>query len=485
MALTLPGISSTGTLSAPGVGSGLDIKGLVSQLMAVEQQPLTQLATQEAKYQAKLSSLGAIKGALASLQSAAQALATASTASYSASVSDSSVLSATAGSSAVAGNYSVSVDGSKLAQGQKLVAPGKASTSAAIGTGASTTLTITLGTITGGPPVSGQYANADFTADPARTPVSLTIDAGNNTLAGIRDAINAANAGVSASIINDGGGLPYHLALTSNDTGAASSMKLSVSGDADIGALLGYDPHAAPQTFSETQSAQNAQFTVDGVAITSATNTVTDAIPGVSLTLANRPGINTVTVALARTGGSLNSALGSLVSAYNAANAAITGATAKGAVMQGEGGVVSLQRQIRAILGGTQPTGGAYTTLSQLGVGFQADGSLKLDSLKLGAALSANIGAVSSLAAAIGAALKSAADGMLGAAGPITSKTDSINRSITDIGARRAHLQDRLAAVQARYQKQFSGLETLISSMNKTSQYLTQQLASLPGFTTK
>jgi flagellar hook-associated protein 2 len=485
MALNLPGISSTGTLNAPGVGSGLDIKGLVSQLMAVEQKPLTQLALQEAKYQAKLSSLGSIKGALASLQSAAQALATASTASYSAAVSDSSVLSATAASGAVAGTYSVSVDGSKLAQGQKLVAPGRASLSASIGAGASTTLTITLGTITGGPPVAGQYANADFTADPARTPVSLTIDSSNNTLAGIRDAINAANAGVSASIINDGSGLPYRLTLTSNDTGAASSMKLSVSGDAALGALLDYDPHAAPQTFNETQSAQNAQFTVDGVAITSATNTVSDAIPGVTLTLANKPGINSASVTLNRTGGSLTAALGGLVNAYNAANAAIASATAKGAVMQGEGGVLGLQRQMRAILGGTQLTGGAYTTLSQLGIGFQADGSLKLDSLKLNAALSANIGDVSSLAAAIGNALKSAADGLLGSAGPITSKTESLNRSIADIGSRRARLQDRLEAVQARYQKQFSALDTMVSSMNSTSAYLTQQLANLPGSTTK
>lgn len=485
MAVSVSGISTTGTLNAPGVGSGLDVKGLVSQLMAVEQQPLTLLDTQEASYQAKLSSLGSIAGAVSSLQSAAQALATASASTYAAQVSDSTVLTAKATAAAIAGNYSVVVDGSKLAQGQKLVAPARSSTSAPIGSGASTTLTIAFGTISGGPPVNGQYSNAGFTANPGKTPLSLTIDGSNNTLAGIRDAINAAHAGVSASIINDGSGTPYHLALTSNDTGAANSTQLSVSGDGALGLLLGYDPTATTQNFNETQTAQNAQFTVDGVAITSATNNVSDAIPGVSLSLAGKPGINTVTVSVQRDSSVLKSALGALVSAYNSANTTIAGTTAKGAVMQGVGGVLNLQRQVRSIFSSTQHTGGAYTNLSQLGIGFQKDGSLILDSAKLGTALSANIGDVSSLATAIGNALSSAADSMLGTTGPLSSQIDSINRSIADIGSRRTRMQDHYDAIQQRYQTQFTALDTLISNMNSTSTYLTQQFASLQNLNSK
>ncbi len=485
MAVTsLSGVSTTGTLTAAGVGSGLDVKGLISQLMEMEQKPLTLLATQEANFQAKLSSLGTIKGSLSSLQTAAQTLATASAATYSASVSDSTILTATAASSAVAGNYSVSVDGSKLAQGQKLVAPGRTSTTAAIGTGASTTLTITLGSIDEDP-VGGQYSSAGFSADPEKTAVSLTIDGSNNTLAGIRDAINAANAGISASIINDGSGTPYRLALSSNETGESRSMKLSVSGDAAIDALLAYDPGTATQTFTETQTAQNAQFTVDGIAITSSTNIVTDAIPGVTLNLANKAGISAVTVSVQRTGSSLNSALGALVTAYNNTNTSIANATAKGAVMQGEGAVLNLQRQVRTILASSQQTGGSYTTLSQLGISFQKDGSLKLDATKLGAALTANVTDVSKLTAAIGTALRTAADSLLGTAGPISSQTAGINRSITDIGTRRAQLQRRIDAVEQRYQRQFSGLDTLISSMNQTSSFLTQQLSALQNLNSK
>ena len=188
MAVTLPAVSSntSGTLSALGVGSGLDLNALVSKLMTVEQLPLTLLDQQEAGLQAELSSLGTVKGSLSSLQSAAQTLASASTAAYGAGVSDSSVLTATADSTAAAGSYSVSV--SKLAQAQKLVSasPGSPTTTTAIGTGATTTLTFTLGTITSVlGPTDGKYSDASFTADPTKTPVNVTIGSTNNTLAGL------------------------------------------------------------------------------------------------------------------------------------------------------------------------------------------------------------------------------------------------------------------------------------------------------------
>lgn len=482
MAVSLPTLSSTtGTLSALGVGSGLDLNGLVSKLMTVEQLPLTLLNQQEAGLQAELSNLGSVKGSLSSLQSAAQTLASASTAAYGATVSDSSFLAATADGASAAGSYSVSI--SKLAQAQKLVSasPGSASTSAAIGTGASTTLTFTLGTISSVlGPTGGKYSDAIFTADATKTAVTVTIGNTNNTLAGIRDAINAANAGVTATIINDGSGNPYRLSLTSNTTGAASSLQLSVGGDATIAGLLGYDPNSPTgQKLSETQTAQSAQLTVDGINITSATNLVAGAIQGVTLNLAKAPTASPVTVTVQRNNSNLISALSALVNAYNDTNKTIGTATAKGAPMQGDWGVLRLENQVRSILGSTQNTGGAYTNLTQLGISFQKDGSLTLDSNTLNTALSANVGNVSNLATAIGTAISSAANNMLGTAGPIASETDGINRTITDIGNRRTTLQARINATQQRYQTQFSALDALISSMNQTSAFLTQQLASL------
>jgi flagellar hook-associated protein 2 len=484
MATTLPSLSAnTGTLTAAGVGSGLDVKGMVSQLMTVEQRPMTLLATKEASYQFKLSSLGSVQGSLSALQTVAQSLQTAGSAAYSTSVSDSTVLSATADSTAASGNYALQV--SKLAQVQKLVspAPGLAATSSTVGLGSATTLTITLGT-TSGTPVNGQYASAGFVADPARTPVTLSIGATNNTLAGIRDAINAANAGVTASIINDGSSAPYRLALTSNNSGAASSMQLTVSGEAAVKSLVGFDPTEASQSLSETQTARNALLTVDGVSVSSASNSVAGAIQGVTLNLTKET-TSAVTVAVQRSSSQLSAALSSLVSAYNSANKAMAGASAKGAVLQGNSTVLGIQRQVRALLGGVQSVSGSYTTLSQLGISFQKDGSLALDASKLNLALSADVVSASALALALGSAVKTFADGLLGFSGPIPTATAGINRSITDIGTQRVKLQSRLDATQVRYQKQFRALDTLMSGMNTTATFLTQQLGNLPNYYNK
>jgi len=483
MAVSLPNVSATtGTLNAPGIGSGLDVKGLVSQLMAVEQQPLTQLTKREATYQAKLTGLGTIKGGLSSLQSAAQALASASSLKNSATASDSSLLSATAGTDSLPGKYSVSV--SKLAQGHKLLAAGKASSTTAIGSGASTTLTFTFGTIASVlGPTNGIYSDASFAANAGKSPASVTIDSSNNTLAGIRDAINAAGVGVTASIINDGGTSPYRLAIAAADPGLANSLKISTSGDSAIASLLDYNPAGATQNLQQTQAARNAELAIDGVSITSASNTVSGAIQGVTLSLSRETVAGSpVTVTVQRDNAALTSALKALVSTYNDANKTITGSTAKAAVLQGDSGVLGLQARVRAIVSGVQQTEGAYITLSQLGASFQKDGSLVLDNARLNAALAADAGGFAALTSIIANAIDSSITGLLGTSGPIASGTDSINQSITAIGTRRTRIQQHLQEVQTHYQKQFSALDTLISSMNQTSTYLTQQLAGLSNF---
>jgi flagellar hook-associated protein 2 len=487
---TISGISTTGTISAPGVGSGLDVNGMVSKLMSVEQRPLTQLATQEAKFQAKLSNLGSISGALSALQTAAQGLSSASTVAYGASSNDTTVLTATAASDALAGTSSVTVN--KLAQTQKLLTAGVASSSAAVVSGGDTTLTFTLGTITGTPdPVTGIYAPlaATFAANAAKTPVAVLISSSNNTLTGIRDAINAAGAGVTASIINDGGSSPYRLAIASNDTGLANSLTISSSNGAvagSVGALLAYDPQGT-QALSQTQAARNADLSIGGVAIASSSNTVAGAIQGVTLSLSKETAVGTpVTVTVQRSTSSITASLSALVKAYNSANTTIAGITAKGALMQGDSGVLGLQRQVIGILRSTQGTSGsAYTTLSSLGISFQKDGSLAFDTTKASAALSADAAGVIALTAAIGKAIDTAATSIIGSAGPLSAKVVGINRSIKDIGSRRTQIQAHLDAVQKAYQKQFSALDTLISSMNSTSNFLTTQLDGIANMLKK
>ena len=473
--------SGTGTLSAAGVGSGLDVKGLISQLMAVEQKPLNLLAQQETGLQAKLTSLGTVKGAFASLQSAAQTLSSASPAAFNAIASDPAILRATAGSDAIPGS-SFSINVTQLAQAQKLVAQGKTDPAASIGIGTSTTVSFTFGTITG-TPSNGTYPVAPattFTENTGKTTVSVTIDSSNNTLAGIRDAINASNAGVSASIIKDGSNTPYRLVLTPDDSGAANSLKIAVSGDSDVATLLAYDPEGT-QNLTQSQVAQNAKLSVDGIEIQSSTNSVADAIQGVSLDLTKKTSADTpITLTVQRDTSGLSTALSAFVKAYNTADSTANGVISKGAVLQGDWSVLTLQRRVRNMLGSRQEVTGAYSMLSQLGVSFQKDGTLVLDSSKLNAALSAAPNDVSALTLAIGSAVNTEATQLLGTSGPIANGTNGILRSINDIYTRRNQLQLRLDVVQKRYQAQFSALDTMLSSMSKTSSFLTQQLDNLP-----
>ncbi len=349
-------------ISSSGIGSNLDINGIISSLMTVEQRPITLLTQKEAKYQAQLTAYGSLKGVLASFQTSMQNLASA--AKYqglTAAVGDASVFTAAASNAAAAGGYTVSV--SNIAQSQVLAAAGVASMTSASSTG---TLTLKVG--------SGAAA-------------TVTIDASNNTLSGMRDAINAANAGVTATIVNDGSATPYKLVLTASASGAANTIE--VTNGLTAGEL--YDAVAG---LTQMRQAKDAVLTVNGVPVTSASNTLTAVIPGVTLNLL-KAGDTTLT--LARDTASVQAAVGAFVKSYNEVNTSITSMTAynastkQGAVLIGDSTVHKLQSSIRATLSNALAgTGSSLTTLSQIGVSFQKDGSLALDSAKLTKALENN-----------------------------------------------------------------------------------------------
>jgi flagellar hook-associated protein 2 len=325
---------------------------------------------------------------------------------YKASIGSGTVATVSAANSAVPGNYALEV--SQLAQAQKLVALGQTSTSAAIGAG---TISFELGTIAGGTfdAVSGHYSGAGFTADGAGTK-TVTIGASNNTLAGIRDAINAAKIGVSASIVNDGSGTPYRLALSVADTGAAKSLRISVTGDAALSSLIAHDP-AGTQNLAETVSARNAEFKVDGVSISKAKNTVNDVIEGVTLNLAGTNAAAPTTVTVARDSGAIKGSVDALAKAYNDLNTTIRSLSAfnpgtkQGSVLQGDVTLITLQSRIRSTLSSALAgVAGSYNNLSQIGVAFQKDGTLTVDAAKFEAALSAAPNDIAALFAALGSA---------------------------------------------------------------------------------
>jgi len=393
-------------ISSPGVGSNLDVNGIVSQLMTIERQPVTLLDNKEAAYQAKLSAYGNLKNALSSFQGAMSGLALAARfQSLSATASDATVLTASANSTATSGSYTVQA--SQLAQAQNITAAGRTSASAAIGASVTTTLSFQFGTISSGTLASGVYSNATFTEDATQATGTVTLNSSNNSLQGIRDAINAANLGLTATIVNDGSATPYRLVLASSSTGASKSMKISVAGDATLQAALAYDP-AATQNLTQSSAAQNAALTVNGIAISSASNTINGAVQGVTLNLAKA---GTTTLTVARDTAAAQSAAAAFVKAYNDVNNTLTSlsaynaATKKGAILQGDSTVLALQSQIRGVLGSAL-TGSSATlkSLSQIGIALQKDGTMALDAAKLATASASNFNDIAGLFAAVGKA---------------------------------------------------------------------------------
>lgn len=385
------------TISSPGIGSNLDVTGIVSQLMAVESLPMTTLANKEAGYQAKLTAYGTLKGALASFQSALQALATqARFTANKTSVADTSFFSASADSNATAGSYNVEVG--LLAQAQKLKSLAFSASGSIVGSGK---ITIDF----------GAYSGDTFTLNPDKAAKEITIAPGQNSLAGIRDAINAANAGVTATIINDGTG--YRLMVSSADSGAANALRIAVDdddgADTDASGLsqLVFDGRTSGvKNLTQTVAAQNAELTIDGIAISKASNTITDAIEGVTLNLA-KGGSSTLTVS--RDSADVISAVQSFVNAYNDANkvmkdlSAYDASTKQSGALQGDSSVRSIQSQLRGVLNSALThAGGGLTTLSDIGVSFQKDGTLALDSSKLQKVIDDNTKDISTLFAAVG-----------------------------------------------------------------------------------
>jgi len=484
------------TMSSAGIGSGLDINSIVTQLMTIEQRPLTLLNQKEASYQAKLSAYGTLKSSVASLQGAVRALKSSSLyTAQSAKVADSTVASASAVATAVAGTYNLNV--TALAKAQSLATKADFSSQTTDIAAANGKIKIELGTFSAG----------TFTADSSKVPVTIDIDATSSSLEEIRDKINSVSAGVRASVVyvgKSGGTDVYKLALTAQSTGSANSMRITVMDSGGVVqtnntglAKLSYDPTKTAGTgneFDVKTPAQDLQLTVDGISLTRGSNTVTDAINGVTMTLLKE---SSTTLTVAKDTASVKSAIDSFVKAYNEVNTLARDLTAydsdtqTASVLTGDSGVRSLQSTLRQMIGYTIGTTGATVkTLSDIGISLQRDGSLVFNSAKFDTAVSQSATDVANLFSAtstttanqgIAVRMSAVVDSMLATKGLLTSRTDGISRSITDLGKQRDALNLRLTQIEARYRAQYTALDTLVASMKSTSTYLSQQLANLPG----
>ena len=403
------------SISVSGVVSNLDTESIITQLMSVESLPLSQLQTKVASFQTKLTAFGVVQSSVSTFQTALDKLSKPSLyQSMKGSIANSSVATVSANSSAKAGSYSLEV--TQLAEAQKLAAAGQSSTSSTIGNGV---ITIDFGTISGGTLSNeGAYTGSTFTSNGTGAK-TITIDSSNNSLAGIRDAINNADIGVTATIVNDGGSSPYRLVLTSNSTGASSAMKISVSNGSDgnstaLSNLLTFDP-GGTQKMTQTMEAQDAELEVDGISVTSSSNTVEDAISGVTLDLLATNSGSTTKVTVDADTESITTAVNSFVSSYNSLvttlkqYTAYDASTKTAAALMGDSTIRSIQTQLRNLLNTPVANNGSFSMLSQIGVTLQKDGSMAVDSSKLSSALENNFNDVAALFSATGSTTDSLA----------------------------------------------------------------------------
>jgi flagellar hook-associated protein 2 len=421
---------ATSPLASAGIGSGLDVNAIVEKLMSIERRPLDALAKQQATFQSKISAYGVVKGALSALQTAINGLTGGSAfRTMAATLSDEALGSVVTGAGAVAGSHSIEV--TALAQAHRIASSGFVSHADTVGSG---TLTFTFGT----------WSGTAFTVNGEAAAATVAIGPGQSSLAGIRDAVNAAKIGVTASIVDDGTPAGKRLVFTSS-TGADMSLKVTVADD-DGNALdaaglsqLAYDPAGTPgagRNLEQKVAAQSASVIIDGITVVKRTNVVADAIEGVTLTLAKTNVGAPATLTVSANAEGAQKAMDAFVKAYNDVQKTIAtltrydAAKQQASVLTGDAAVRSVQDKLRGIvaggIAGASGTPGELASLVQAGVKTAADGTITLDAAKFGSLLASDPAGVEQLFSA----MAKASDALVRYAGA-SDKTNVGNYAVT------------------------------------------------------
>lgn len=488
-------VSSSATLSSAGIGSGLDVESIISKLMTVESAQLNLLQEQSTSLNAKLSSFGKLQSNFSTLRDKANALT--STTLWNGTTgtsSDTSVVKAStsASTAAAAGNYAVTVN--RLATGQTL-------TSSALPAGSTLSagsLTIELGSWTGGTPASGSTPATPptgFEPKSGSSAITVNIADGETSLSAVRDKINAAGAGVVATIVTDSSG--SRLSLRSRETGAENAFRISASETVDDGnsasglSALAFDATAASSPMSRTTEAANADASINGIAISSASNTLDNVVDGLTLTL-QKVSSTPVSVDVAADTSAIKTAISDFVTAFNAVASFIRTQTAynadskTGGDLQGDSGALAIQAQLRAVINQGSSASSVFGRLSDVGIAMKADGTLETSASKLDNALG-NLEELKKVLVTDGAnsaesgfvrRFKNLSDAALGSDGVFDSRTAGLRTSVTRNSKSQEAMQNRLELTEARLRRQYSALDTTMAQMSTLSSYLTQQISA-------
>ncbi|MFZ0451550.1 MAG: flagellar filament capping protein FliD [Desulfatiglandaceae bacterium] len=452
-------------LSVGGLASGLDTQGIISKLMDLERRPITLLENREAAFKVKLSAYGEVKSALSAFQSAVNDLKYPSSFDSSSSVSSNEgILTVTSSGSAALGNHSIIV--SSLAQAHTVRSAAFTDSTDVVGTG---TISIQIGA-TG-------------------AAVDVTIDSDHETVAGIAAAINSADAGVNASVIDDGLGHVY-LTMASKESGAGNTISATITNGVTGQLDTLYDGGGMVMT----RAAANSSLNVDGINVVRSTNSIGDLISGVALNLHKADDTETVGVDVTRDTDTIKEKISAFVDAYNklidelSSKQAYAGEDGSSGALIGDSTVRSITRSLPNILGqqvaGTQ---NAADTLSSIGITIDRYGKMQMDDSAVTDALTSNISDVTTIFTADTETSKGIAttlsDYLAGVMSPtdgmIASKEDGLQSSIDDLKDKQDVMETRVSKREEILQNQFNALEKLISSYQQTSDYLTQQLVGL------
>lgn len=470
------------TISSLGVGSGLDSEGIISALLSVERRPISLLTEQTTEIKTQLSSVGKIQSLVATMRDKAGAIGGVSLwGQTTVTSSDSASVGGFTTNGATTGRYSVSV--SQLASSQTVtMANAVASSASTIGDG---TLQIEL----------GSWNGTTFTGD--GSPVTVTIGSDDTSLADIRDKINAAGAGVTATIVNDANGA--RLSIRSDETGEENGFRITATENIDDNdpntglSVLGYDPGGAT-SMTLNQAALNAMAQVNGVDVESATNTLDGVGDGLTLTL-TKTTASPVEVVVADDTEAIKTAIDEFVKAFNELATYIKDQTKynesskTGGPLQGDRTAIGLQWQLRGVINQGSSASDTWSRLSEVGITMTKDGTLSTSTTDLEEALK-NPDELRKLLATDGTdaagsgfmdRFKDLGNTVLGTEGSLTTLQASLEQRIERNDDRQDQMEDRLTRTEARIRAQYEALDTSMAKLNALSSYVSQQLASLSG----
>lgn len=446
-----------GTITFSGLSTGINTSALIDELVKVERQPIVLLERRQATLQRNASLLQDTSSRLNALKSAATKLSTAAAFFVKTATSaNETVLGVTAGSNADAGNHFITIN--TLARASNLASGSFNDTSTTtVGTG---TVRIIVGTTT----------------------TDITVDSSNNTLQGLRDAINNSGAGVTAATIleNDGTTPTYRLVVNGKNTGTANAVGIDVSG-------LAVGVGDVALGFTTIQAAQNTSLTVDGITVSRATNTVSDVLTGVTLDV-KATSASPVQVAVNNNTEAIKTQLNEFVKAYNDVQSFIAtqtkydGNTKTAGPLIGDSVVRALQSRLQRVI--STPVTGPPSILAEIGITTQRDGTLSVNEAKLTSALQTNLTNVSNLfLATTNGVAKATIDFVTQATrsgdGLIAGRISSIQDTIRDTSKQIARKTANLESFRETLARRFTSLETLVSQIQSQGQFLNQHISAL------